>query len=45
LKRKTVPKVNVKVVIIQAQQSGWMDQDLVLDWINRACSISVLELS
>jgi hypothetical protein len=33
-KRKTLPKVNVKVVIIQAQESGWMDQALVLDWIN-----------
>jgi hypothetical protein len=27
--------VNVKGVIIQAQESGWMDQALVLDWINR----------
>jgi hypothetical protein len=35
LKMKTVPKVNVKGVIIQAQESGWMDQALVLDWINR----------
>jgi hypothetical protein len=26
--------VNVKNVIIQAQESGWMDQALVLDWIN-----------
>jgi hypothetical protein len=34
LKRKTLPKVNVKGVIIQAQESGWMDQALVLDWIN-----------
>jgi hypothetical protein len=35
LKRKTLPKVNVKGVITQAQESGWMDQALVLDWINR----------
>jgi hypothetical protein len=35
LKRKTLPKVNVKGVIIQAQESGWMDQALVLHWINR----------
>jgi hypothetical protein len=35
LKRKTLPKGNVKGVIIQAQDSGWMDQALVLDWINR----------
>jgi hypothetical protein len=35
LKRKTLPRVNVKGVIIQAQESGWMDQSLVLDWINR----------
>jgi hypothetical protein len=34
LKTKTLPKVNVKGVIIQAQESGWMDQALVLDWIN-----------
>jgi hypothetical protein len=27
--------VNVKGVIIQAQESGWMDQVLVLAWINR----------
>jgi hypothetical protein len=27
--------VNVKDVIIQAQESGWMDQALVLNWINR----------
>jgi hypothetical protein len=26
--------VNVKGVIIQAQESGWMVQALVLDWIN-----------
>jgi hypothetical protein len=30
-RRKTLPKVNVKDVIIQAQESGWMDQALVLD--------------
>jgi hypothetical protein len=35
LKRKTPPKVDVKGVIIQAQESGSMDQALVLDWINR----------
>jgi hypothetical protein len=35
LKRKTLPKVNVKGVIIKAQESGWMDHALVLDWINR----------
>jgi hypothetical protein len=35
LKRKTLPKVNVKGVIFQAQESGWMDQTLVLEWINR----------
>jgi hypothetical protein len=34
-KKNTLLKVNVKVVIIQAQESGWMDQALVLDWINR----------
>jgi hypothetical protein len=34
LTRKTLPKVNVKGVIIQAQESGWMDQALELDWIN-----------
>jgi hypothetical protein len=31
-------------VIIQAQESGWMDQALILDWINCVCR-SVLELS
>jgi hypothetical protein len=35
LEKKTQPKVNVKGVIIQAKESGWMDQALVLDWINR----------
>jgi hypothetical protein len=35
LKRKILPKVNVKGVIIQAQESGWMDQALVLDCIKR----------
>jgi hypothetical protein len=35
LKRKTLPKMNVKGVIIQAQESSWEDQVLVLDWINR----------
>jgi hypothetical protein len=34
LKRKILPKVNVKGVFIQAQESGWMDQAMVLDWIN-----------
>jgi hypothetical protein len=33
-KRKTLPKVNVKGVIIQAQESGLMDQALVLNCIN-----------
>jgi hypothetical protein len=27
--------VNVKGVIIQTKESGWIDQALVLDWINR----------
>jgi hypothetical protein len=31
LKKKTLPKVNIKGVVIQAQESGWMDQSLVLD--------------
>jgi hypothetical protein len=47
LKRKTLPKVNVKGVIIQAQESGWMDQALVLDWINcvwQKCLGAVLSL-
>jgi hypothetical protein len=35
LRRKTLPKVNVKGVIVQTQESGWMDQVLVLDWIIR----------
>jgi hypothetical protein len=30
LKRKSLPKVNVKGVIIQAWESGWMDQTLLL---------------
>jgi hypothetical protein len=53
LKRKTLPKANVKGVIIQAQESGWMDQALVLGWINHVwqkrpgallnlCSIRIL---
>jgi hypothetical protein len=39
--------VNVRGVIIQAQESGWMDQALVLDWINRIwhkCLGAVLNL-
>jgi hypothetical protein len=35
LKRKTLPKINVKGIIVQAQESGWMDQSLVADWIKR----------
>jgi hypothetical protein len=38
LRRKTLPKVNVKGVIIQAQESGQMNGLM-------ACSRSVLELS
>jgi hypothetical protein len=47
LKRKTLPKVNVKGVIMFAQESGWMDQALVVDWINRLwqkCLGAVLNL-
>jgi hypothetical protein len=40
LKRKTLPKVNVKGVIIQAQESGWMDQTGLI-----VCVRSILELS
>jgi hypothetical protein len=38
LKRKTLPKANVKAVIIQAQESGWMDGLI-------ACGRRVLQLS
>jgi hypothetical protein len=34
-KRKTLPKRNVRGIILQAQESGWMNQSLVVDWIKR----------
>jgi hypothetical protein len=33
LKRKTLPKINMTGIIVQAQESGWMDQLLLADWI------------
>jgi hypothetical protein len=33
LEKEDSAKVNVKDVIIQDQESGWMDQALVLEWI------------
>jgi hypothetical protein len=39
--------MNVKGVIIQAQESGWMDYAVVLDWINRVWqkhSVALLNL-
>ena len=35
LKRKRIPKVDIKGVIVQAQEAGWMDLSLVVDWIKR----------
>jgi hypothetical protein len=35
LKRKTLPKINIKGIIVQTYESEWTDQSLVADWIKR----------
>jgi hypothetical protein len=35
LKRKTPPKINVKGIRVQAQESGRMNQSHIMDWIKR----------
>ena len=35
LKRKRIPRVDIKGVIVQVQQAGRMDQSPVVDWIKQ----------